>query len=1320
MKKNKMYLKLCTSLIIFSIIFSYFSPFAYADSTIPDGIRVVTDEAEKEKLLGITVEEARRKNILGLAGEFSVFTKDGITFTGADTEGRIATGGYISAGTSYKYHAGTEVTNDDVAKIITKKGFSNMELSYTQHYTLNKAETRAMATYNTNVDYDKKKIAAIGTDTTSMNWNSVEEWNKKQIVVADLIDFDSEFEWLQNKSNELANMEANGEIIYGYILGGKYTAKQAVIFKGDREDINVFTLTAAEYNNLFKTERQSPLVPKQDKSNNIIFDVPEGSQIIINITTGSGVYFYENGGDGVSYNPIVKSALYTRATDRDIALAAKNQENSGELSYSLEGTLFYAHDGTDFIRDESGNIKTYKVEFNKEQRNTFYSDFADRLLYNIPESSSICLCDNMIGSILAPKAYAYEATNYGQTVNKGFLYGTLVAKSYYGDRQFRLARTHHIPIRKIFNENEPLNEAAFRITDEKGNEVYNWTINSTHTEFVDLKSGTYTLEEVVVPDNFEIPSVTKTTFNVRDTDSSPFFIVSNVELEPTINRREKKFNDEIDYNEAIRTVTNLKTQINDNNKYYVKELKFEINTDITDDLFYVVASNGNGFGWTEVDGSDTRTGVIDALDWIEFKKWTNVKDGITVEVPASSTAIYNNTGDQNVIAGTRIHFYVEDANEPTGAREVTDQVEITSVTAVYLYSSYYTTKEVYQTPENVTYTNSSGIQITNNPIVTNLEITKQDSDTEELLSGAEYTIENENGETIKEIKFGEKTKVLLENVTELIPGTYYLVEQKAPIGYRKSTEKVPFTVKPNTSETIKITLKDEKIKANVIKKDEFGNVLAGATIGVYDSEGTPIMDSFESGEEPYLLSELATKNPGKYTIKEIAVPQGYVKADDVEIELTSDGKILVNNEETTDIVMTDNILKGTIRITKQGEVLKNTEESEKFEKFRTYRLLYQLGVLQGAEFELYAKDDVVLNGTKIYEKDQKVGEATTAVDGIAMFENLPMGDYYILEKNAPEGYELNTEKLEISLTPVYENTTTQILSATKNIENERIKKTITIKKLEKGTTKPVAGAIYGLYNKDEIGNIEANTLLDVTRTEEDGTGNFEVELPMGNYYVKELEAPKGYTVTVENEEFNLNEDSKTNIDVEEDYTKVKIKKVDEEGKYVKGATLAIKDKNGEIVETWETEETEHVINAKLIAGEKYSLEETKVPEGYEKAEVVEFTVSMDGKEDSVEIVNNKIKEEEPKEEEPKEEEPKEEEPKEEQPKEEEPKEEEPKEEEPKEEELKEEEPKEEQKSEEATTEEPKTVQTGDVIRIVFAGMLMAVIVCGVTFIRRKK
>ncbi|MDO4318569.1 MAG: SpaA isopeptide-forming pilin-related protein [Lachnospiraceae bacterium] len=71
------------------------------------------------------------------------------------------------------------------------------------------------------------------------------------------------------------------------------------------------------------------------------------------------------------------------------------------------------------------------------------------------------------------------------------------------------------------------------------------------------------------------------------------------------------------------------------------------------------------------------------------------------------------------------------------------------------------------------------------------------------------------------------------------------------------------------------------------------------------------------------------------------------------------------------------------------------------------------------------------------------------------------------------------------------------------------------------------------------------------------------------------------------------------------------------GAAVVGSHLQILDKDGNIMDDWITDGTDHVINARLIAGETYTLHEVSAPAGYVLAPDVTFTVSEDGSIDEI-------------------------------------------------------------------------------------------------------
>ena len=201
--------------------------------------------------------------------------------------------------------------------------------------------------------------------------------------------------------------------------------------------------------------------------------------------------------------------------------------------------------------------------------------------------------------------------------------------------------------------------------------------------------------------------------------------------------------------------------------------------------------------------------------------------------------------------------------------------------------------------------------------------------------------------------------------------------------------------------------------------------------------------------------------------------------------------------------------------------------------------------------------------------------------------------------------------------------------------------TLRLSKLSKNENKPLQGAEFTLYETEiQDGEIikkegsEAKTAI----TDENGIAKISgLELDKVYCYY-ESKAPDGYKlddtrhyITYKKIDASLEDMYKANgsfsygqkgttIAVEDEKTKVSIRKVDPDGNPVEGAVLAVKDaETGEIVKRWTTNGGAEEITGELIAGRQYYLIEEKAPEGYLISPDVEFTVPLKVEEDPLEV-----------------------------------------------------------------------------------------------------
>ena len=293
--------------------------------------------------------------------------------------------------------------------------------------------------------------------------------------------------------------------------------------------------------------------------------------------------------------------------------------------------------------------------------------------------------------------------------------------------------------------------------------------------------------------------------------------------------------------------------------------------------------------------------------------------------------------------------------------------------------------------------------------------------------------------------------------------------------------------------------------------------------------------------------------------------------------------------------------------------------------------VYEERYLKGAEFNVYAAENIYTpdyqkdeneNRQLIYAKDALVTTVTTGEDGKVVADNLPLGSYYVVEKTAPEGFVLNHDRSEVAF--VYANQDTPVIEQEVTVGDDRQKIAIQVEKqdAENGTT--VAGAVFGIYNKEDIKAdgkviVKAETLLQEMTSDEKGQAACTLDLPLGSYYVKELKAPDGFVSSDEVLRFDASYQGQdvqtvTLKSVKKNQpTTVEITKSDATtGVELDGAYLKVTDKDGNVVDSWtSSKDAPHVIKY-LKVGETYTLHEEFAPHGYLVANDVTFTVKDTG------------------------------------------------------------------------------------------------------------
>ena len=315
-------------------------------------------------------------------------------------------------------------------------------------------------------------------------------------------------------------------------------------------------------------------------------------------------------------------------------------------------------------------------------------------------------------------------------------------------------------------------------------------------------------------------------------------------------------------------------------------------------------------------------------------------------------------------------------------------------------------------------------------------------------------------------------------------GSYYVKEISTDSHYILSDEKYPviFAYAGQEIPVVELAVNDGKSITNEMiygeihgmKKDEDGSALAGATFGLFTTDGTdPILTAVSAADGSFSFTGVPYS---EYVVREIAAPEGYVTDDTpYAVKIDADGAVV-------EIEAVNTRIRGSVQLTKVDRD-------------------YPDHHLTGAEFE-------------VYRDGKLVGQMEELSDGVYKLDNLPYGDYTLKETEAPKGFFLDEKTYSFS---VKENGKTVIVEteAGKGFVNAAQTGSLRIEKTSEDGR--LQGFPFRVSGTDVTGNAFSKDYVT------DENGQIKIDgLRIGDYVVSEVsnEANKAYilppdvTVTV--------------------------------------------------------------------------------------------------------------------------------------------------------------------------------------------------------------
>ena len=624
-----------------------------------------------------------------------------------------------------------------------------------------------------------------------------------------------------------------------------------------------------------------------------------------------------------------------------------------------------------------------------------------------------------------------------------------------------------------------------------------------------LKYGTYYVKETSGPANVVLSSknskiVLKEDPNNPDKEVTVLYKVENetIDLGIKILKLEEP--------ESLRKIVNGRVEKYLYKRYLgsiptpvpLKGVKFGLYTDEACKNKVAEATTGSD-GYAIFDHLEEKTYYYKELSTLDGYISTGNEKPTAVKLDYKTNRVYTTTITNKPILGTikivkvdeegkaleGVKFYVEDKNGEVVDVITTDKDGI-AVTCK-LKKGTYTVREVEVPSGYKLLQNSFKASINKDNEVVEKKITnyydkgkviinKIDSETKEPITDAVfevYRIEDNGKEKLVDTisKFSNKG---VGTSKELKNGKYYVIEKVAPKGAILDKTKHEFEITDKEKE-INLTIENKFKKAQIklIKRDDGGNIVAGAKFDILDSNKN-VLESLTIDENGEAISK--KYRIGTYYVRETYTPDLYIPlSKDITVELTDDGQIVEISKE-----IINERIKGGIKITKKDDA--GTP-------------------IAGVKFDIY-KEGGLIPTTTIVTDEQ----------GIAITNQLYKGKYYFVEKEVPDNIYITTDKVAFEVEEKGQ-------MVTKEVVNNRVTGGLKILKTNSENGTAIQGVVFEILDSDKnvIGNI--STDLDGVATTDnlvDKDGK-KIILYVGTYYYREVSAPTRFHFDTTEHEFTV-------------------------------------------------------------------------------------------------------------------------------------------------------------------------------------------------------